>query len=185
MLDITKPVQTMNGRPVKIIYTEEQGYLGFPYLGYIGDRVSLDRWSPSGNIMNGSSSLNLVNVPPPAEPPEEKEEKMIDFTKPLRTKSGQKVEIISSKGRFPGFPYLGYIGDDSILTFWALNGQAAGCKYIDGLENVPSYHMEKRWVNVYTGYNQIYKTKESADEACKVDKCIACVEIDYPVAGEE
>jgi hypothetical protein len=46
---------------------------------------------------------------------------MIDITKPVRTKDGQRVEIFSDKGREP-YPLIGYIGDSTALGTWTKKG---------------------------------------------------------------
>jgi hypothetical protein len=46
---------------------------------------------------------------------------MIDITKPVRTKDGQRVEIFSDKGREP-YPLIGYIGDSTALGTWTKDG---------------------------------------------------------------
>jgi hypothetical protein len=60
---------------------------------------------------------------------------MIDITKPVRTKCGDHVEIISDKGREP-YTLVGYIGNGRELDEWAADGAyLAGTKSNNDLEN--------------------------------------------------
>ena len=52
---------------------------------------------------------------------------MIDITKPVRTKNGQSVEIISNKGR-DVFALLGYFGTSQELDRWTMCGKYYGPK---------------------------------------------------------
>jgi hypothetical protein len=60
---------------------------------------------------------------------------MIDITKPVRTREGTPVEIISDKGREP-YPLVGYIGNGRELDEWAADGAyLTGTKSNNDLEN--------------------------------------------------
>ena len=101
---------------------------------------------------------------------------MIDFNKPVRTKSGEPVEIVTTEGREP-YPVIGYVEDSDVPECWAKDG-----RYKDeevtlslDLENIP----QKRsgWVNVYTikgpgvfrdrivHENNVYERREQAEIA--------------------
>ena len=47
---------------------------------------------------------------------------MIDWTKPVQTKDGRPVEIVTTKARFKDFPIYGYVGNDDVLTSWPERG---------------------------------------------------------------
>jgi hypothetical protein len=60
---------------------------------------------------------------------------MIDITKPVRTREGTPVEIISDKGREP-YTLVGYIGNGRELDEWAADGAyLPGTKRNNDLEN--------------------------------------------------
>jgi hypothetical protein len=60
---------------------------------------------------------------------------MIDITKPVRTRDGTPVEIISNKGREP-YTLVGYIGNGRELDEWAADGAyLTGTKSNNDLEN--------------------------------------------------
>lgn len=92
----------------------------------------------------------------------------IDITKPVRTKDGQTVEIVTDKGRGT-YPFLGYVGDETLLKSWARDGKCyIGGSSLNDIENVPE---RREWFyNVYEHYQHgwFYKTKE---EAGKYERC--------------
>jgi hypothetical protein len=62
--DLTKPVQTRDGRPVRILCTDAPG--PFPVVGLInGEDLTGFRWTPSGRSNYGphESPEDLANVP--------------------------------------------------------------------------------------------------------------------------
>ena len=62
LLDLTKPVQTVDGRSVTIITTGGRG--GYPVIGYLEDSDGPYTWSAEGIYDIGSESTqDLVNVP--------------------------------------------------------------------------------------------------------------------------
>tara|TARA_R110000822_G_scaffold301108_1_gene424778 strand:- start:5487 stop:5840 length:354 start_codon:yes stop_codon:yes gene_type:complete len=107
-------------------------------------------------------------------------EMTIDFTKPVQTKCGQPVEIISTTAR-GAFPIVGYIGDFVEIQRWDSKGIKFG--YGDGgdLENILEYTQEKKvmYVNVYMdGSSRVCDLKEEAIKL-QSEKCIACVRVEY------
>ena len=66
MLDLTKPVQTMDDRPVTLITTSGRGR--WPLIGYIGDDVIPNAWHSDGvwdRDMVINNKRNLINVSEP------------------------------------------------------------------------------------------------------------------------
>ena len=51
-----------------------------------------------------------------------KETKMTDFTKPVQTRSGLPVTIITTKGRGE-YPVIGYVGSNKMLSMWNAQGE--------------------------------------------------------------
>lgn len=65
-LDRSKPVQTRDGKPVRII-TWTEGSEKYPIVGFIGPARSPDVWSAEGKFVHGQTiehQYDLVNVPP-------------------------------------------------------------------------------------------------------------------------
>lgn len=106
----------------------------------------------------------------------------IDITKPVKTRDGREVEIISDKGR-GGKPLHGYIVNSEIIMCWSIEG-----KYYLGVtsDNDLIQEPEKKtlWVNVYRGGDGLvrgfvaHRTKEDADGQAVSDR-IACVKVTY------
>ena len=63
MLDLTKPVQTRDGRPVRILCTD--GPEPYPIVGYIDGNTQPSSWQKSGkyNQVRFATPTDLVNVP--------------------------------------------------------------------------------------------------------------------------
>ena len=101
---------------------------------------------------------------------------MTDFTKPVQTRSGLPVTIITTEGRGK-YPVLGYIDQDEVPFRWDENGEHTISDAFN-LINVP----EKRvmYVNVYNDNEPVYRcqSRKDADEKeCK--KRIACIRVEY------
>lgn len=106
------------------------------------------------------------------------EAEMIDFTKPVRTKSGEPVEIITTEGRGP-CPVIGYVGERYVVYQWFLDGRFSvkQTETLVDLENIP----QKRsgWTVVRKGYlghrslesEAIYPTKEQAEADAAARVC--------------
>ena len=71
---------------------------------------------------------------------------MTDFAKPVQTRSGVPVELVTTEGRYP-YPLVGYIDADHIVSYWSCDGLFQGRKdnHDYDLINVP----EKRVVYIY------------------------------------
>ena len=65
MLDLTKPIQTRDGRPVTLITT--QGRAPWPLVGYISDKTSPDCWHRDGSYDHSCplGITDIINVPEP------------------------------------------------------------------------------------------------------------------------
>ena len=103
---------------------------------------------------------------------------MTDFTKPVQTRSGLPVTIITTEGR-AGYPVLGYIGDEKDLSHWSLNSHYVldlDNKY--DLINVP----EKRvgYINLFSNFTARgnYTDKSQADRSAGQNR-IACIRVEY------
>lgn len=63
-LDLSKDVQTKDGRPVTILTTKGRG--NYPILGYVGDNTTLVLWQQDGRCGNAAAvgdHADLVNAP--------------------------------------------------------------------------------------------------------------------------
>jgi len=70
---------------------------------------------------------------------------MIDITKPVMTRDGTPVEIISDKGREP-YTLVGYIGNGRELDEWAADGAyLPGTKSNNDLENYKPEPQPEEW----------------------------------------
>lgn len=68
-IDFTKPIQTRDGRKVRILCTDRRGGL-YPVVGMVMDDRGIETthcWTLSGALVVGESGFpnDLVNVPPP------------------------------------------------------------------------------------------------------------------------
>ena len=71
------------------------------------------------------------------------------------------------------------------LVSFRLTGEISGGRVpIRNVPPKPLYHFEKRWVSVYQGVSHMHETIAEADECATSDR-VACVEIDWPMAGGE
>jgi hypothetical protein len=76
--------------------------------------------------------------------------KNIDFSKPLRTKDGLPVTLVTTAGREP-YPVVGFIGDYYMPKCWTKTGNYSIVPNEYDLVNVP----EKQYVNLYHKENKV------------------------------
>lgn len=63
-IDFTKPVETVTGLPVEVVFTDGRDK-EYPVAAYIGDRLNPDRFTAEGKYYSNSTSDNdLRNVAP-------------------------------------------------------------------------------------------------------------------------
>jgi hypothetical protein len=99
----------------------------------------------------------------------------IDPKLPVRTRDGRPVQIITTEGRSPGLPVVGYIGDARNLTYWDADG-----KWRPGIAQHDRDLMQDRevWVNIYNeDFLAVFPTKEAAQRSTKTP--IARVRVPY------
>lgn len=108
---------------------------------------------------------------------------MVDWTKPVQTKSGCKVRVLTTEMN-AGLPVVGIVtcrdGSESVET-WSLEGSfmdTVRTHHYD-VVNVPEKRRLKGFVNVYTTFHSsIFPTRDAADDNAVTCRRIACVEID-------
>lgn len=99
----------------------------------------------------------------------------IDPKLPVRTREGQPVQIITTKGRNPHERVIGYIGDDINIAGWRDDG-----KYLpSGAEHEYDLIQDREvWVNIYNeDFLAVFATKEAAQRSTKTP--IARVRVPY------
>ena len=99
-----------------------------------------------------------------------KEPKMIDFTKPVQTRDGRKVELLTTNGRGE-FCVIGYVGKEESPRRWDNSGNHYLSVSDLTLENVPE--SIKCFINIHQLLqSQLYTTSSflSAKEAKKHQK---------------
>lgn len=138
----------------------------YTVLGYTKyDSLQIHQAQVNGKHGRSCEPFELVSEP-------------LDFTRPLRTKCGKSVTIISMEGRCSQ-PVLGYIGDDIVLKTWNLDGTYCDAQtpWPFDLENYEEEVEITGYLNIYPEGHAVYNpSKELADNAANKDR-IACVAI--------
>lgn len=107
---------------------------------------------------------------------------MLDTSKPVQTRDGQKATLIHCTARGI-FPLLGYVGNGDFLCAWSLYGiykEAIDEKYYLNLINVPIKHV--RYINAYDNRELgiPHPTRTKADSTILGhSKRIACIRVEY------
>lgn len=101
----------------------------------------------------------------------------IDWSKPLQTRDGREVTIVTRCGR-GAFPVLYYIGDNNNLEQATKDGYYC----VDGIEDsrdIVNKSMEMvKYLNVYENGDIItHNTRSNADHAVGPSSRIACIKV--------
>lgn len=106
----------------------------------------------------------------------------IDFTKPVQTRDGQPVTILTTKRDSDNYPVVGMISNTDVHVF-TTDGKYlyGGNDYHLDLVNVTVKH--EAWINIHhhkdgSPWSCSYKTKEQADYCVGTGR-IACVRVEY------
>ena len=97
-----------------------------------------------------------------------KETKMTDFTKPVQTRSGLPVTIITTEGRGV-YPIIGYVDDSTLPAGWSKDGRD-GAHYSDysyDLINIPEKRVMLIHFYIEDDGNVFPSEKSSSKFACK------------------
>lgn len=86
----------------------------------------------------------------------------VDFDKPVQTRNGQAVTIITTAGRDKQYPVMAYVGDNDGATMFTAEGFYYADREVSKLDlvNVPVEIV--MYMNVYPT-NSVYKTRAEAD----------------------
>ncbi len=109
---------------------------------------------------------------------------MLDINKPIQTRDGRPVEILTFKGRSSRYPIVGYVGDSTDTYTWTVDGTyLVGDVKPTDLVNTSQKHIG--YANVYLAasseglYNiYSYPTRDHADRM-KAGNRIACIRIEF------
>ncbi|MGH6746419.1 hypothetical protein [Novosphingobium sp.] len=114
-IDWTKPLETVDGQRVELL--PEKSDDGEYWRVRIGVSWGVRHYSEDGKHRFGDQPdiRNVAEVPAPAAP-------ALDLTKPLQTRDGRSVVLITSEGRGK-YPVLGYVGDDTGPTSGTSEGK--------------------------------------------------------------
>lgn len=96
----------------------------------------------------------------------------INPTLPVFTRAGRPVKIISTEGRYPDRPIVGYIGASTDLSSWHEDG-TFNCE--PGLFDL--VQPCELWVNIYESCTATFPTKDAALRATK--QPIARIKVAY------
>jgi len=175
MIDIKKEYRTRDGRKVTNL-RYRPGEITYPFAGSIEGRGCGDSWTADGKYyaMSGDHRADLIEVQ------QEKTMPAIDFTKPLQTRDGHTVEIISTSARGPA-SILGYIGKSERIHRWEPSGKFDSSNIdhhsLDLMNVPPAKHV--RYVNIYgDGQAHVHTSSDTANNQA-VGGRIACVKIEY------
>ena len=95
------------------------------------------------------------------------ENSIIDFSKPVQTKDGRKVEIISTNGRGV-YPVVGYVGDNIHPWTFTLEGEndvdAPGFLTLENVPEAPKKVVRYVNFNSNESIGGAYKSRAIADE---------------------
>jgi hypothetical protein len=110
----------------------------------------------------------------------------IDFTKPVQTRNGYSVRIISTDGH-QYYPVVGYIGDAKSPAAWGLDGAIFSSLQVNDYDliQVPEKKTLDVWINIYPTRHRSHATRKIADDCADFDR-IACVHVvqEYTVSSE-
>ena len=108
---------------------------------------------------------------------------MLDLTKPISTRDGRPVTLITTRGREP-YPILGYVENSVYNSSWAADGSFDGA-YTPSCDliNIPeSKRSGEIWMNQFDVMGRtVHDTREEADKFVEFigDRRIACVRVPW------
>lgn len=144
-----------------------------------GCLTSTEAQDMAQELLNLRSRTTTPSAAPPAPP-------VLDLSKPVQTRDGRPVTIITTKGRGT-YPLVGYAGEENTeLRSWRSDGIffSGAIRPLD-LVNVEEKIELTRWANMYKRNGQVvlsimHRTREIADSFSGTDALIprfACIEV--------
>lgn len=109
----------------------------------------------------------------------------INWDKPLQTREGDAVTIITREGRGK-YSVIGYVGDDTGVTFWLPDGRFSETEDPNDIDiiNVPEKPVQKEvWLNVFKNSDgelrvgSTFTSRAKADSLGVSDKRVACIKV--------
>lgn len=167
--------------------SSQTGTFGFGHYFAVGSVVTVKRLTTDGKVdyaegviscehpRNGQTDIQFLR-----EDHYELISTVIDFTKPVQTKDGESVEIITTNGRGM-YPVLGFIGDNDAPKSFTVDGvYYTGENFSYDLENVPEKEIEiVRYYNIYPRFTSMgYASRAEADEAASSER-IGCKRVAF------
>lgn len=115
MLDFNLPIQTRDGRPVRILCTDRKSETPYPVLALAtspSGHEFLIACLPSGKVVDDLDfPTDLVNAP------------RVDFSKPVRQRDGTPVRILCTDMIHPEYPVVGIVMlAEQELRTWTAEG---------------------------------------------------------------
>lgn len=122
-IDWTKPIEYVDGTPAFVSteqrYAKPQGLVAVSIRGSKTPDGS-GNWYTSTGAHHAERHMAIRNVAEVAP--------ALDFTKPLTTRDGQQVRILTTTDGSSEYPIVGFIGDETIPSGWTAEGRA----WVDG-----------------------------------------------------
>jgi hypothetical protein len=175
-LEVGKKYKSRGGRIVAIV--EKTDNISYPFIGEW--RNNQYSYTAEG-FYYASQTPNEMDL---LEEMVEAAKPTIDFTKPLQTRMGDPVQLITTEGRGQ-YPIIGYIADSKTPATWTKDGnKLQGVSRTEDLVNVPPAK-QVAYINVYagdqsTGMYRLNDSRAEADERAQPTKGrVACVRIEY------
>lgn len=105
---------------------------------------------------------------------------MIDFDKPVQTRDGRAVTVLTTLRADTMYPVVALVEDKDIVIYTDLGKIHIGRDWDDDLDlvNVPVKHTREVWLNIYPGSTCVWaqETKGDADAYAGPGR-IACIPV--------
>lgn len=172
-LDINRVAVTRDGRRMRLLCLDRVGSdFDYPVVGTDLASGSIHSWKADGTTYPSNRPMDIVSQEPATTPSPVRSK--IDITRPVKTRSGHEVVILSDKGVTPGRPLVGQwqrkeTGDWSTPCTWSPNGQYANTGDSD-LDLVQELEF---WVVLRgNGNAAVYRGPMFAGYLCSSDKAV-------------
>lgn len=187
MIDLTKPLQTRNGLPVRLTGIDPSGPTPLQGVVIFGSGAeNLTSWAIDGTANPWAEKsdqpdiCDLVNAEPD----------MLDLTKPVQTRDGRPVRLLctDANSRFPVTGLVSQPQGNDVVGTWTVEGSYLDEPGEDPLDLVNVSVRHEGWVNIRRFEDRpaglcletprVYATRAEADAHAKPSR-IACVFISF------